>query len=50
VIPGKNWVAMLELAQYWVHLAKRSEEIADHLIGVAAFRSGAATAQDHHCG
>jgi hypothetical protein len=28
-------VAMLELAQYWIHLAKRSEEIADHLVGVA---------------
>ena len=42
----ENRVAMLELARYWLHLATRSEQIADHQ--VMAFRSGAATAQDHH--
>ena len=44
----ENRVAMLEVAQVWMRLANRGEEVADHLIGVRAFRSGAATAQDHH--
>jgi hypothetical protein len=44
----ENRVAMLELARIWMRLANSSEEVADHLIGIAAFRSEAATAQDHH--
>jgi len=44
----ENRVAMLEVAQVWMRLANRGEEVADDLIGIAAFQSGAATAQDHH--
>jgi hypothetical protein len=44
----ENRVTMLGLAQIWMRLANTSDEIADHLIGVGAFRSGAASAQDHH--
>ena len=43
----ENRVAMLEVAQVWMRLANRGE-VADDLIGIAAFQSGAATAQDHH--
>ena len=44
----ENRVAMLEVAQIWMRLANRGEEVADDLIGIAAFQSGAATARDHH--
>jgi len=46
--PGASGVAMLEVAQVWMRLANRGEEVADDLIGIAAFQSGAATARDHH--
>jgi hypothetical protein len=39
MVSAENRVAMLELAQFWMHLGTRTEEIADHQM--TALPSGA---------